>query len=273
MVLQDFYIRSGPLLPNFPQNLEAKSHPERGLRYKAEHAIGAIQQRTFCKVCARADSGDGYATMLCGGAHCLKYRSDDRFQQFVGLLVALQWDLHDWLLLNHDLPEPRAEFNIQQSHWWNFINLFEDACELGRQWLGRRFELMFEESSLPTRMCVFSDIFVNILINITVCGDVINNVEEMRFITPLYYHNGIVHCAFLITLDDGSQWVYDPTGVQFGPQWPLLASFEDYCQRSLTSTLPREAAMRFFDMEDGFHEEMESLQRAGKSTDWLELRP
>ncbi|KAF2996208.1 hypothetical protein E8E13_001935 [Curvularia kusanoi] len=254
--LREFLIRSGPLLSSFPQNLEAESHPEGDLQYEAEHAIGAIQQHTVCKVCARADSGDDYATMLCGGAHCLKYRSGDRFQQFVGLLIALQWDLHDWLLLKHDLPEPRAEFNIQQSHWWNFINLFEDACELGRQWLGRRFELMFEESSLPT-----------------LCGDIIDNVEEIRFKTPLYYNEGIAHCAFLITLDDGSEWVYDPTGVQFGPQWPLLAPFEDYCKRSLTSTLPREDAMLFYNIGDGFHEEMERCQRAGESTDWLELRP
>ena len=39
------------------------------------------------------------------------------------------------------------------------------------------------------------------------------------------------HCAFEIRLASGSRYVFDPTGIQFGVEWPLLCSFEEFERR------------------------------------------
>lgn len=50
-------------------------------------------------------------------------------------------------------------------------------------------------------------------------------VYKLRFATiPL--HN-IMHCAFIVALPSGP-YVFDPTGVQFGPDWPLISSYWTY---------------------------------------------
>jgi hypothetical protein len=48
----------------------------------------------------------------------------------------------------------------------------------------------------------------------------------MKFSTGSPYN--ITHCAFLVTLQSGQEYVVDPTGIQFGPSWPLVCSYEHY---------------------------------------------
>ena len=40
-----------------------------------------------------------------------------------------------------------------------------------------------------------------------------------------YWHR---HCSLAVRLVDHSWWVFDPTGVQFGPDWPVLSPYDEY---------------------------------------------
>lgn len=51
-------------------------------------------------------------------------------------------------------------------------------------------------------------------------------VEEVEFGTGNYFWYD--HNAFRVTMSSGERWVFDPTGVQFGPDWPLFARWEGY---------------------------------------------
>ena len=51
----------------------------------------------------------------------------------------------------------------------------------------------------------------------------------MKFYTLDYY--GYWHCAFEIQLVSGGRYVFDPTGIQFGVEWPLLCRFKEYEER------------------------------------------
>ncbi|KAH7377410.1 hypothetical protein BKA66DRAFT_572206 [Pyrenochaeta sp. MPI-SDFR-AT-0127] len=48
---------------------------------------------------------------------------------------------------------------------------------------------------------------------------------KVRFVT-ISPHD-IWHCAFIIALNSG-MYVFDPTGVQFGPDWPLVSEWGTY---------------------------------------------
>lgn len=52
------------------------------------------------------------------------------------------------------------------------------------------------------------------------------------YICEFKYNTGewfeYLHCAFLIVLNSFCAYVFDPTGVQFGPDWPLLSSYDEY---------------------------------------------
>ncbi|KAF2876027.1 hypothetical protein BDV95DRAFT_603403 [Massariosphaeria phaeospora] len=50
--------------------------------------------------------------------------------------------------------------------------------------------------------------------------------EEIEFYAgPVH---GYMHSAFAIYGRNGKQWVFDPTGVQFGADWPLVMEMYDY---------------------------------------------
>lgn len=70
---------------------------------------------------------------------------------------------------------------------------------------------------------------------ISALGGPIVAVCEMKIVPPLYWN--YVHCAFAVLLVGDGWWVFDPTGVQFGPDWPLLSRFNDYVART-RSTIP-----------------------------------
>ena len=78
-------------------------------------------------------------------------------------------------------------------------------------------------------------LIVKMLIRYVAVGGPIRFMFEMRINPPLYY--SFRHCSFHVELQDGTKWVFDPTGVQFGPEWPLLSSFDDYLRRRSLSNL------------------------------------
>ncbi|KAH9862865.1 hypothetical protein J1614_010958 [Plenodomus biglobosus] len=57
----------------------------------------------------------------------------------------------------------------------------------------------------------------------------IKSIREFKFWTG--YDYVYVHCAFAIFCYDGTELVFDPTGIQFGPDWPLLSPLFEYQQK------------------------------------------
>jgi hypothetical protein len=43
----------------------------------------------------------------------------------------------------------------------------------------------------------------------------VKNVQEMEFLPSYYYRT--YHTAYIIIMEDGSEFIFDPTGLQFGP--------------------------------------------------------
>jgi hypothetical protein len=65
-------------------------------------------------------------------------------------------------------------------------------------------------------------------------GRVIKGIQEMRIIPSEYYK--YKHCSFIVELKNGTEYVFDPTGVQFGPEWSLLSPYDNYMGRVRSST-------------------------------------
>ncbi|KAF3036135.1 hypothetical protein E8E11_004643 [Didymella keratinophila] len=101
--------------------------------------------------------------------------------------------------------------------WWEMTNFFFSQCErslaLIDLWLTSKLRNGWDR----------------------VLGGPIAKIQEFKFKTTLYYW--YLHCAFAIKLVDNSGWVFAPTGVQFGPEWPLLSPL-DYYLRHAESSLP-----------------------------------
>jgi hypothetical protein len=70
-------------------------------------------------------------------------------------------------------------------------------------------------------------------------------VKEIKFCTRAPYN--ITHCAFLVTLRTGIQYVVDPTGIQFGPRWPLVSAYRRYEVQYIHQT-PEIANVRIRDL-------------------------
>lgn len=45
----------------------------------------------------------------------------------------------------------------------------------------------------------------------------------------MYY--GYKHCAYAVLLDSGKTYIVDPTGIQYGPEWPLVCEAVEYVRR------------------------------------------
>ncbi|KAF2649075.1 hypothetical protein K491DRAFT_783599 [Lophiostoma macrostomum CBS 122681] len=65
-------------------------------------------------------------------------------------------------------------------------------------------------------------------------------VEEVKFSTKRLDDDTIwQHSIFRLTLEVGSMVSFDPTGVQLGPEWPLLRGWGDYKSEYIQSPNPR----------------------------------
>ena len=60
----------------------------------------------------------------------------------------------------------------------------------------------------------------------------VTQIEEMEFETHPMDNEYWDHCVHLLHLKNGEKYVLDLTGVQFGPDWPLLQKEEEYCKRA-----------------------------------------
>ncbi|KAH6883336.1 hypothetical protein BKA58DRAFT_374923 [Alternaria rosae] len=73
--------------------------------------------------------------------------------------------------------------------------------------------------------------------------DWITNIEELKYYMGERF--GYIHCAFKITLENNCVYVFDPTGIQFGPEWAVLTLWEEYVlDRQETLTLSEQVDLQ-----------------------------
>lgn len=77
--------------------------------------------------------------------------------------------------------------------------------------------------------------YTKVLTHALARGGPILEIMELRIHTKAYYH--YLHCAFAVRFLRDGWWVFDPTGVQFGPDWPLLSPLVEYLDRSRSGTV------------------------------------
>ncbi|KAJ4299971.1 hypothetical protein N0V90_005219 [Kalmusia sp. IMI 367209] len=84
--------------------------------------------------------------------------------------------------------------------------IVESMCAVSLVDLNQQMKLLFVElSSRPSRPLV--------------------TIQELRFATSPFWNSE--HYVFVITTPKAS-YVFDPTGIQFGPDWPLVQEYEKY---------------------------------------------
>lgn len=60
---------------------------------------------------------------------------------------------------------------------------------------------------------------------------VVRSIEEIKISTHASWDGGgsrMRHCAYLVTVKSGDELIFDPTGIQFSPIWPLVSPLGRY---------------------------------------------
>ncbi|KAJ4364030.1 hypothetical protein N0V83_009485 [Neocucurbitaria cava] len=70
------------------------------------------------------------------------------------------------------------------------------------------------------------------------CRVNVRGIFKLRFTTIRKYND--LHCAFLVIFHAGGLYVFDPTGIQFGPDWPLLSPFREDSDAKMDPNSPIE---------------------------------
>ncbi|KAF1930427.1 uncharacterized protein M421DRAFT_3496 [Didymella exigua CBS 183.55] len=190
----------------------------RTLRFRPTHALVSIAAGPRCRVCAHIHQFLGGT--LCGGHFCIAYRPDDaEFSFLIHVLCCLQDRYKLWCQQNLNRAwAPVSSLGGAEAWWWEMVNVFYSQCERSLSNVGPwLLSLQWQQDWGSAR------------------GGPILEIREFKFATTLYHE--FQHCAFAIKLSDNSWWVFDPTGIQFGPDWPLLSPLNHYCLRA-ESSLP-----------------------------------
>ncbi|KAF1833850.1 hypothetical protein BDW02DRAFT_598686 [Decorospora gaudefroyi] len=107
-----------------------------------------------------------------------------------------------------------------EAQWWRWTTAFHYMCEFSHEAL----EAPLQNENLK-----------------------VHEVRKLRFLTKAE-HGPMVQCAFLIMAQPGI-YVFDPTGVQFGPDWPVLSRVETYRAERMDSKYVHLAKVRRLESE------------------------
>lgn len=61
----------------------------------------------------------------------------------------------------------------------------------------------------------------------------VESISEVSFQTHGLPIGKWAHCIFRIRLKNGSQYAFDPTGIQFGPRWALIQDWDRYSRAKI----------------------------------------
>ncbi|CBX91320.1 hypothetical protein IAQ61_010683, partial [Plenodomus lingam] len=129
----------------------------------------------------------------------LQSSQDDWEAALGGFLVWLtDRFIRDWI----GYPEPTAEGS---SFWADLSQICDQQCEHSLVWMSGCLEALVDFDRRTAGR--------------------IREILELKFWTGPYYK--FRHCAFIIMTDDEHHLVFDPTGIQFGLDWPLLSPLSE----------------------------------------------
>ncbi|KAF2708118.1 hypothetical protein K504DRAFT_456169 [Pleomassaria siparia CBS 279.74] len=171
--------------------------------------IAMVQSGSFCPIC---------------GDHSPIYREDQPCNLHGHwpwtILAPVALELQAWFYSQlaplRTVPRQPHLTLEERSRAFNCL-LLKQTCAVSMAWM-----------SAPVQYAFFDDGRIRGLVAA---------IHELSF--PVRDLDGMLwkHWAFGLTLWDGSLWIFDPTGRQFGPQWPTLLPWTEY-QRQLVDQYP-----------------------------------
>ncbi|CAO2649804.1 Nn.00g010960.m01.CDS01 [Neocucurbitaria sp. VM-36] len=166
-----------------------------------------------CRVCTGPHGPDTLPDVRFCELHCRQNNSEGarlgrlavRLQDYFGILCEKHRAVRGWTRVE-EYEDPTH--SAAQRQWWRWVVLFHLMCEnshrdltwILQDWRGGR---LFQGYGLT-----------------------VYQIHKVRFATRPGYD--YLHCVFVIVLASGAVWVFDPTGVQFGPNWPLISPYYWY---------------------------------------------
>ncbi|KAF2124410.1 hypothetical protein P153DRAFT_301974 [Dothidotthia symphoricarpi CBS 119687] len=180
------------------------------LKYHIDHSVSSILGvGARCRTCGRIyDQSRNRAVGFCP----IHDRGNALEEAELGRLACRMQDyFYNWAVSfrsetdpSFAWPSPLPGSTASEHWWWTTVNVLRLQCE----W------------SLTQLQCWWEDLWG------THDGRYILHVSEIKFCPQEYWHHQ--HCAFLVVLRSGAEYIIDPTGVQFGPDWPLLCPRREY---------------------------------------------
>jgi hypothetical protein len=216
------------------------------LRYQPAHALIAIQSGARCRVCATIYLWyDGYEWCSRSCFCAWRIHSSSGLSALAVACCRLQ-DIFKSFCEDDENPLPALlGLTPPERWWWEMVNVFRHQCGNSLLLLAPLWQKMLEQgwcSSEYLQLISIKD-KMRLLINSQAHGGPIISIWEMKIAPAMYWF--YEHCAFAIHIVDDGWWVFDPTGVQFGPDWPLLSPLCDYIERTKSYSLRRQAQERF----------------------------
>ncbi|KAH6639214.1 hypothetical protein C7974DRAFT_410197 [Boeremia exigua] len=189
--------------------------------YHPDDCLTSLRSGNRCRVCCTTITSHALRVGgYCGGISCTNYAgADEDFRQFLVWCCLLQ-DFFKWWCKQR-VPtrswQPQNDLSAHNAWWWEMINVFHKQCEWSLARLAPHLQTFLAGGNRG-----------------------ITRIREIKFDSGPYYRYR--HCAFEIHFASHGCWIYDPTGVQFGPDWPLLSPRHIYfaCrpERRLLSSEP-----------------------------------
>lgn len=210
--------------------------------FRPAHALVPISAGPRCRICGRLHHHPS-SGILCGGYACATYKTGDaRFSALAWNFCQFQDHFKIWCEqhLNRTWI-PVTGLGGTGAWWWETTNVFFSQSEGSLVHIGPWLTSMLAQGwSHGTSTSSQSTLITN---EFLARGGPIVEIREFKFQTTVYYV--YLHCAFAIKLADNSWWVFDPTGVQFGPDWPLLSPLDDYLRHAESSLPDRRRSFRW----------------------------
>jgi hypothetical protein len=174
--------------------------------YQYQHVIPSFYAGARCRTCAQVLSvGDNFPERFCA-AHDKQVRS---YEARLGQSCCKAQDEFEktrekrWIDEGKPLPSLGGATTASYNILWQKAILLTEQCETSLVELESVMEFMLQSTHF------------------------ISNVEEFKYSMGKDFYN-YVHCAFIITMVNKQVFVFDPTGIQFGPDWAVLTTWEEY---------------------------------------------
>ncbi len=227
--------------------LTSQYHPTNVWRYQPEDCRNQVSAEPRCRSCAKVFCWDSRMLTigdLCGHTTCVQYSTiDPAFPSLVSLCRRLQADFKSYCEERQPVKTwSQGDMPASQYWWWDMVNIFQQQCHMSLVEIAPRLEALLEQNWSSGKCASYLHKTSGIVLTTTTDkGGPIRQIWEIKIVPTKYYY--YQHCAFAVELAHDGWWVFDPTGVQFGPVWALLSPLDIYIARS-ESKDPARIAMR-----------------------------